>query len=235
MADHPLLPQARLRELHALMKRCRDLDRKRHTLLPAREGWLAASAMQLVAGDLLCSEPGEDAQQALAPDGAVGRRPLSESGELPPTYRLPAAAGVACGFKRSGAKALVLSFASAGTAETGWADTLNWAQRDQLPLLLACAEVRVPGRKRQGDVLTWESLSAVAQRCSLPVFPVDAEDAVAVYRVMYESVLRARDGGGPAVLWGVFGSRSRTLLSRSAQPLARLEAYLRVRGIKPSA
>lgn len=218
------------------MKRCRDLDRKRRTSVAAREGWLAASTMQLEAGDLLCLETGEEAQQALAPlPGYAERHQSSETGELPPAFRLPAAAGVACGFKRSGNKALVLSFASAGTVEPGWADALTWAQRDQLPLLLACAEMRVPGLKRQGNVLTWESVTAVAQRIGLPVFPVDAEDAVAVYRVMYESVLRARDGGGPAVLWGVFSSRSRAMLSRSSQPIARLEAYLRVRGIRPSA
>ncbi|HUY80899.1 MAG TPA: thiamine pyrophosphate-dependent enzyme [Acidobacteriaceae bacterium] len=55
----------------------------------------------------------------------------------------------------------------------------------------------------------------------IPVMRVDAADTVAVYRVAYESIHRAREGGGPTILecapWPG---------DEDAEPLARLEHYL---------
>jgi hypothetical protein len=55
---------------------------------------------------------------------------------------------------------------------------------------------------------------------------------------MQESVLRARLGGGPAVLWAVMkpasGSATKlpsAKLPRSSQPIVRLEKYLTARNI----
>jgi TPP-dependent pyruvate/acetoin dehydrogenase alpha subunit len=69
------------------------------------------------------------------------------------------------------------------------------------------------------------------------MMPVDGEDAVGVYRVMQESALRARLGGGPAVIWafmnpGLNSSPSRTAdQPRAKQPIARLRSYLAARQI----
>ena len=56
---------------------------------------------------------------------------------------------------------------------------------------------------------------------SIPVMQVDAADTVAAYRVAYESILRAREGGGPTIVectsWPA---------DPDADPLARLEDYL---------
>ena len=250
MADHPLLPQARLRELHALMQRCRMLDRKRKAGEPLREGWLAATALQLEPGDLLCPEPGDTVEASLHPSPAsesgagAGNRAGNEYGnrsgtgsrehtslEIPSSLRLSFCAGMARGLQAAGARRVVLAYGRAGTAEPFWADALSWAQRDRLPLLVACADVARAGRKRQGEVLSSEGVTSLAQETGLPVFPVDAEDPVAVYRVMYEAVLRAREGGGPAVLWGFFSKRSGSTTPRTAQPLPRLEKYLKARAI----
>ena len=235
MADHPLLPQARLRDLHALMQRCRALERKQQSRSglgskfgsPAREGWLAATALQLEPGDLLYPEADDQVQAALHPHPAD-----DTPSEVPSSLRLPVCAGIARGLQAAGTKRLVLAYASARIVEPSWTEALTWAQRDRLPLLLACTDLTKPGRKRQGDVISWEGMARLAETIALPVFPVDAEDPVAVYRVMYEAVLRTRDIGGPAVLWGVFSKRSEGAGSRSAQPLARLEKYLTSRGIK---
>ncbi len=79
--------------------------------------------------------------------------------------------------------------------------------------------------------MTWTGMVRFAKKLGLPILAVDGEDAVAVYRVMQESVIRARYGGGPAVLWAVTTPPG-TALTRSRQPLARLEHYLAVRKIK---
>lgn len=232
------------------MQRCRTLDRKRRSGEPLREGWLAATALQLEPGDLLCPEPGDLVQAWLhSPCGnESGKESGNESGdgsgdgsrkgsrehtplEIPSSLRLPFCAGVARGLQAAGARRVVLAYGRAGAAEPSWADALSWAQRDRLPLLVACADVTRRGRKRQGEVLSSEGMTSLAQATGLPVFPVDAEDPVAVYRVMYEAVLRAREGGGPAVLWGYFSKRSASTLARAAQPLPRLEKYLKARGI----
>jgi pyruvate dehydrogenase E1 component alpha subunit len=63
----------------------------------------------------------------------------------------------------------------------------------------------------------------------LPYFPVDGEDAVAVYRVMQETSARARAGGGPSVIWAML---SATRLTPRQQPLRRLEAYMAARDIR---
>jgi hypothetical protein len=76
------------------------------------------------------------------------------------------------------------------------------------------------------------AMSRFAKRMKLPVLTVDGEDAVAVYRVMQESVLRARQGGGPSVLWAVMTpSRSLAAMPPSSQPIARLRSYLAARKI----
>jgi len=49
---------------------------------------------------------------------------------------------------------------------------------------------------------------------------------------MQESVLRARQGGGPAVLWAVMTpTKSLAAMPASSQPIARLRSYLSARKI----
>lgn len=59
---------------------------------------------------------------------------------------------------------------------------------------------------------------------------VDGHDAVAVFRVVSESIRRARNGRGPAV---IHAHGSMTPLSASSQdnPLARFQAYLNAKGL----
>ncbi|MGH9586507.1 MAG: thiamine pyrophosphate-dependent enzyme, partial [Acidobacteriaceae bacterium] len=68
------------------------------------------------------------------------------------------------------------------------------------------------------------SLAELAQ--GIPVIRVDASDTVAAYRVVYESVSRARDGGGPTIIefapWPG---------DEASDPLLRLEQYLTSRKI----
>ena len=84
--------------------------------------------------------------------------------------------------------------------------------------------------KPADPVLDFATLSRLAARTRLAILTVDGEDAVAVYRVMQESVLRARNGGGPAVIWAIM-SPTTVKPKRSHQPIPRLEAYLSARNI----
>ena len=61
---------------------------------------------------------------------------------------------------------------------------------------------------------------------------VDGEDAVAVYRTAQEGILRARVGGGPAVLWAALATVAEAKARPASQrPVARLTRYMRARKI----
>jgi pyruvate dehydrogenase E1 component alpha subunit len=234
LSENPLLPHRKLRELHALMLRIRTLERRQKSDA-AREALLAATLMQLLPGDLVSASEGDAAAGQLAP---AAKKPGIGSvvGGAAIEARLALGAAAARGLQAAASDALVLAFARAGGAEPGWMDALEWAQQAQLPLIVACTDAtngalsRSVKGKQPG--LDFASISRLAKRLKLPVLTVDGEDAVAVYRVMQESVLRARQGGGPAVLWAVMTpARSIAKMPASSQPIARLRSYLSARKI----
>jgi pyruvate dehydrogenase E1 component alpha subunit len=237
LSENPLLPHRKLRELHSLMLSCRKIERKQKSRSSAREALLAATSIHLLPGDLLSVSPADHAAGQLAP----GARKPSMSGSLIAASslsgRLPLCAAAARGLQAAGTDGVVLAFTQAGVPEPGWQASLEWAQQSQLPLLLACADATGGAHsrsvKRPEPALDFATISRFAKRLKLPVLTVDGEDAVAVYRVMQESVLRARLGGGPAVLWAVMtplnGAASK--MPRSSQPIARLQSYLAARNI----
>ena len=73
----------------------------------------------------------------------------------------------------------------------------------------------------------------MALRCRVPGIPVDADDAVAIYRVAQESIGRARIGGGAALMECVpfvpEGAAGKG--TASSDGIAGLERYLLQRGV----
>ena len=227
MADNPLLPQDRLRELRALMQRIRTADRRRSNA--AREALLAATLIHLSAGDLVSGIADDRTLRELAPKSSAG----NDAHDVPQSLRVPLCAGAARGMQTAGTDRLAVAFAQAGSLEPGWADALRWAHRDHLPFLLVVADnSKAAGRSRPSRAaapLLWPELTKLARSIHLPHFPVDGEDAVAVYRVIQETSARARSGGGPAVLWAMLSPER---LSPRQQPIKRLESYMSARGIR---
>jgi TPP-dependent pyruvate/acetoin dehydrogenase alpha subunit len=239
LSENPLLPHSKLRELHALMVRCRSLEHKQSSRGPVREALLAATLIHLLPGDLLSASVGDRVVEKLAPEGKQKRPASSLIGGESLGARLPICAAAARGLQGAGADGVVLALAGAGGPERGWMEALEWAQTSQLPLVLACSDATngaSGSRKSAEPAIDFSSMGRFAKRHQLPVLTVDGEDAVAVYRVMQESVLRARQGGGPSVLWAVMTpGRSLATMPRSSQPIARLRSYLAARkiSIKP--
>ena len=148
------------------------------------------------------------------------------------------AAAMAAAVRATGTYRLALVHVRAGVAEPDWSAALEWAQTRLLPLIFVVADSRGPGAFRASagsseDVLSWAPVEHVARKLKLPVLSVDGEDAVAVYRVMQESVIRARAGGGPAILWAMLPGAKDLAAGRSStlEPVARLQRYLRRRKI----
>ena len=226
MADNPLLPQARLRELHALMRRIRATDHRRTKA--AREALLAAALIHLSAGDLVSGRADDATLRALAPKSNAG----DDAHDVPQSLRIPLCAGAARGMQTAGTDRIAIAFTEAGAPETGWSDALRWAHRDRLPFLLIVTDdgTRALSKvtPRHAPALLWPHFTKLAHGIHLPHFPVDGEDAVAVYRVMQETSARARSGGGPSVIWAMLSAEA---LAPRQQPLKRLEAYMTSRGI----
>jgi pyruvate dehydrogenase E1 component alpha subunit len=218
--------------MYLLMLRCLELERaaarRRTTKGSAREALLAATAMQLMPGDLLCSEPGDATAEELAPKGKDPKVP----GMLAPMTgaRLAVCAAAARGLTAAGSNGLVLAYVRAGVAEAGWAETLAWAHEQRVPLIVVCEDAVNGGSGKKPGVVSWPGMQSVVKKLRLPILAVDGADAVAVYRVMQESVIRARHNDGPAVIWAVTSQKT-TKLPRSQQPLGRLQSYLKVRSI----
>lgn len=226
MADNPLLPQDRLRELRSLMLRVREMERRRPGRA-AREALLASTLIHLTAGDLVSAPNGDATLDALTPKSNGGEA----AHHLPANLRIPLCAGAARGMRTAGNDQLVVAFAEAGTNEAGWEDALRWAHRDQLPLLLIVADTGTYEERKRTDhnaPLLWPNLTKLAAKLHLPHFPVDGEDAVAVFRVVQETAARARVHGGPSVIWAML---SADRLTPKQQPVRRLEAYMTAREI----
>ena len=247
MAENPLLPDAELRALLALTKRCVALDTaaarrasKTPAALPTREALLAATTLQLQPGDLLVAEPTDATAAAMTPAPPKSAAPVVP---LLPTLgrgssRLMFATAMAAALRAAGTDRLVLVHVRAGTPQPEWAAALAWAQQRLLPLILLCADPSGPATFRRGTpkppkAFAWTAVQRSAAKLALPILSVDGEDAVAVYRAMQESVLRARAGGGPAVIWAMLPSTRELQAGRArgAKPLSRLERYLRARRI----
>jgi TPP-dependent pyruvate/acetoin dehydrogenase alpha subunit len=186
--------------------------------------------------------PGKAKRGPVADCGAAARLP----GGMGIAERIWVALGAAAAVKAAGAQAKVEAKAAGTTAGESpkdtrvvvvyvlagevsaavWRKALTFAAKRELPVVFVVLPAR-GGKGRAGGVI------ALAQRCRVPGIPVDADDAVAIYRVAQESIGRARIGGGaalmecvPFVLEGVAGKGT-----TPSDGIAGLERYLLQRGV----
>lgn len=239
MAENPLLPHRKLQELHALMLRARALT-KAPAAAPRFEALLAATLMHVEPGDFVSPPPGPTAPAVLAAERTAAPAKKSKKAQAPaapvlPTHqRIATVNGIAHGLKHAKSDRVAVYYTDAGAAsaktDAGWAEALAHAVRAELPLIFVCADATAGTRIADRNAISWASVSKLAPKLGLPILIVDGEDAVAVYRVMQESMIHARLGAGPAMIWAVM-SPDGSKLTKSALPQSRLEGYLKTRGI----
>jgi TPP-dependent pyruvate/acetoin dehydrogenase alpha subunit len=112
-----------------------------------------------------------------------------------------------------------------------WQTSLAFAAKHELPILFV---VLPPPRINRSNIPTrshkLSPIIATALRNTIPGMIVDANDPVALYRVAQESIARARDGGGPALIECVpFLAHGSHIPPEDAIPA--LERYLLLRGV----
>jgi TPP-dependent pyruvate/acetoin dehydrogenase alpha subunit len=110
--------------------------------------------------------------------------------------RLRMAIGAALSFKALGRANVVVAYVRHGEVGKGvWRKVLELAGKLELPVIF----VVLPALKgERGDGMT--NVSAKTARWGVPGIPVDAGDAVALYRVAQESLGRTRGGDGPVLI-----------------------------------
>jgi hypothetical protein len=118
---------------------------------------------------------------------------------------------------------LQLSRATLRQMPRTWSDGAAYAARAALPLLF----VSIYGSPAGKTSAAGAPADAGRPAPLFPSIPVDREDALAVYRVAFESLARARAGGGPSEL---AAGRYPALTGMPSGGLDRLEAMLRKRG-----
>jgi TPP-dependent pyruvate/acetoin dehydrogenase alpha subunit len=226
--ENPLIPNARVRQIYRAMVAMRALAKalppsKRDGL--GVEACLAATSVDLGPGDLVSDALAGPVLEFLrgAPLGAVLGRDKSKRGakaDCGAAARLPVglsvadriwtALGAAAALKATGTQAAVAAKATGETPMDGrvvmayvrpgevpaalWRKALVFAREQELPLVLVVLPPAKGDKRRAGGVCT------LALECGVPGIPVDADDAVAIYRVAQESIGRARIGGGVALM-----------------------------------
>lgn len=208
-----------------------------------RGDWLAPSQGDILAGFLrgtslasIFSESHPPASREVNSQESEKYGPLKI---LPPTVSLTAqlgiASGVAMAMKSSGKGSMVLVLCGdASTAGKSWQDALSFAGTHCLSLVVL-VEVKAPVQTVSRQKTMPRNQIAEGKACGFPVIPVDAHDAVAMYRVAHESIHKARHGGGPTLIEAtVFREQERSPAINVPQlpdAVARMEGYLTAKGI----
>lgn len=228
--ENPLVNNKKLRQLYVAMTQARVLDehlcglqrkRKTGTKLDStcgQEACRVSTAIELMGGDLV-----SDAQHCVVMDliaGATVRSVMRRAASLaartnvvnPKTTanasvpqmlpwiegagdRLQMAVGAAMALKTLKRLNIVVAYVRAEELGNGnWLRALELASRFVLPIIFVVLPVR------DSTNLRGRSAVEVARSRGIPGIPVDAGDAVALYRVAQESIGRTRGNDGPVVI-----------------------------------
>jgi len=127
---------------------------------------------------------------------------LNQPGILPAVDatadRFQLALGAALAIKRLKLPRVVVLFVTGSEVKPSvWKTALRFAAQEELAMLFVALPEPSGGSATQ---LKPFALSARSTTLGVPGIPVEASDAVALYRVAQESLGRARAGGGPALM-----------------------------------
>jgi acetoin:2,6-dichlorophenolindophenol oxidoreductase subunit alpha len=195
--------------------------RRRLASTRGQEACRVSTALELLPGDLVSdSQPGvvmdliAGAQSKAQIDSLLGRvvefhegkidgAKLSKEGALARVLpwvedagnRLRMAMGAALSFKTLKRGSLVVAYVGRSELDKKeWREIIESVAKLDLPMIF----VVLPGRGEEKDGVN--QLSAKVRGWGMPGIPVDANDAVALYRVTQESLGRIRGGGGPVLI-----------------------------------
>ena len=194
--ENPLIPHARMRALYRAVVETRQLGSQLRIPKGLEACW-AATALDLRDGDLTSDKQAHALPAYLKAIAArtgpgVPRkaeiRKLLAAKDVPfagtPADRVLCAVGAAMALKAQDDSVAIAYVRKGELNAADWKRLLRIAAVGDLPLVIVAAGAEdVPNSAR-----------------AVPVIPVDAADAVAIYRVTQESLVRARAEGGVVVI-----------------------------------
>jgi TPP-dependent pyruvate/acetoin dehydrogenase alpha subunit len=260
--ENPLIPNARLRQIYLAMMRARAVEKtlashrsRRGVGTLGLEACLVSTSVDLTPGDVVSDAVagsaveflrGATLESVLRPDAVSRKRGLhadcGAAGRLAAVpgsaERLWVALGAAAALQATRKNIGTESERQAGVAVVYvrlgevapalWRKVLGFAGEKQLPVLFVVLPARRGAKPAKAGVM-----SAIALRHGVPGMAVDADDAVAIYRVAQEAIGRARIGGGAALLecvpWVIEGAKAKR--HDHADAIAGLEQYMLSRGV----
>lgn len=222
--ENPLVPNTLLLALDRTMRAMRAAPRSN---VRGEEALRASILLLLREGDLICDLATQTAGQGPRPKAAPPWLELRETSAARGITMLLGGAGVLraqAGQSKGAAEdrpLLVVLLQAAALSRQQWRQALETASQQSLPMVFVT---------RPAASGTAGALSDSSQAHGVPGIPVDAVDAVALCRVLGESMLRARHGDGPTLI----ESMHWRLAAKQEDPLRRHTAVLRSRGLVPS-
>ncbi len=223
--ESPLISHARMRAMYRALVEVRALaERGKFRSLRGVEACWVGTAIDLKDGDLTSDAGAAQAPVLLEHARAVGRREAGgaiKAAELKRVMRrlkesslkavqaeafpgsayerLLCAVGAGMALKAAAAQGVALAYVTLDElAAAEWKRALTVMGQEGLPLV-----VMVLPAESKIDLEAVAAKAAGSADAAVPVIPVDAGDAVAIYRVTQETMVRARAGGGAAVILGV--------------------------------
>jgi TPP-dependent pyruvate/acetoin dehydrogenase alpha subunit len=240
--------EARLLDEHIATLQRKQKSRDRLESIHGQEACRVSTAIELKPGDLISdthsastmsllfgAKP-ETLLRHLIPSDTDKRSKLSASAkesldklQLPwvedVSDRLKMALGVALAFKTLKQPNLVVAYIHGREVPKGtWNQVLALASKLTLPIIFVVLPEAQRKKKEKKDRAS--NLSAKARAAGLPGIPVDARDAVALYRVSQESIGRARGGDGAVLIDCLSGSAADPLNAGAGDPLLYMKKFL---------
>jgi len=136
--------------------------------------------------------------------------------------RLELALGSALALKAQKKQGVVAVFIAHGSlTPTAYRRLLKPAAKFELPVIFV-----VLPRAGSANADTEAVVSRIAGKSGVPGIPVDAADSVALYRVVQESLGRARGGDGPVLIECIRWKTSGAASGLASDPLDHLQNFL---------
>jgi TPP-dependent pyruvate/acetoin dehydrogenase alpha subunit len=252
--ENPLIPNKKLRQIFVAMTEMRVLDayiaehiaglqrgrkaRRRLDSTAGQEACRVSMAIDLEPGDLV-----SDAHTGVAMDSLLRhvaelasgtkKRGASLGGDgvarqLPWIEdvgdRLRMAMGAALAFKTMKQSHIVVAYVRHGDVSNElWRQILSLASTLELPVIFVVLPDGASKKKKRNGA---DALTAKSRSWGVPGIPVDASDAVALYRVAQESIGRTRNNGGPVLVKCVSYQLKNEQKSSAVDPIVQMKSFL---------
>jgi TPP-dependent pyruvate/acetoin dehydrogenase alpha subunit len=251
--ENPLVPNKKLRQIFTAMAEMQLLDehiaalqsriKGRRPIASTRgqEACRVSTAIELKPGDLVSDAQASAGMDllfgakpdallrhidaavstkrpiAISPEEAIAKRQLPWIDDV--TDRLKIAMGAALTFRTLQQTNIVVAYIySAEVSKKLWQKVLSFAAQWSLPMIF----VVLPGAKSKDKI----DLCAKARAAGIPGIPVDASDAVALYRVAQESIGRTRGGDGPVLIACIADPSARQRKDGTDDPILHMKSFL---------